>query len=104
MTATTAIVTTKRLELREFSHDYASPNDVLRSPGPRRIAPAKRRSHPTRRSTRSSSRATPSIGSYVGATALAIAAPRIAAFGYLVIAVISVLCARGDEPAAAAPA
>jgi TMEM175 potassium channel family protein len=48
--------------------------------------------------------ATPSIGFYVGATALAIAAPRVAAFGYLVIAVVSVLRARGDEPAAAAPA
>jgi uncharacterized membrane protein len=48
--------------------------------------------------------ATPSIGFYVGATALAIVAPRIAAFGYLVIAVLSVLRARGDQPSRAAPA
>jgi TMEM175 potassium channel family protein len=46
--------------------------------------------------------ATPSIGFYVGATALAIVAPRVAAFGYLVIAVLSVLRARGDQPAAEA--
>jgi uncharacterized membrane protein len=43
--------------------------------------------------------ATPSIGFYVGATALAIVAPRIAAFGYLVIAVVGVLRAHGDEVA-----
>lgn len=48
--------------------------------------------------------ATPSIGFYVGATALAIVAPRIAAFGYLVIAVLSVLRARGDQPSRAAAA
>jgi len=46
--------------------------------------------------------ATPSIGFYVGVTALAIVAPRVAAFGYLVIAVLSVLRARGDQPAAEA--
>jgi uncharacterized membrane protein len=42
--------------------------------------------------------ATPSIGFYVAATAIAIVAPRVAAFGYLGIAIISVLRARGDEP------
>jgi hypothetical protein len=46
--------------------------------------------------------ATPSIGFYVGATAIALVAPRVAAFGYLVIAVLSVLRARGDQPAAEA--
>ena len=39
----------------------------------------------------------PSIGFYVGALALAIVAPRAAAIGYLVIAVVSVLRVRGDE-------
>jgi uncharacterized membrane protein len=46
-------------------------------------------------------RATPGTGLYVGVTALAIVAPRVAAFGYLVIAVIAVLSARGDEPTSA---
>ena len=40
--------------------------------------------------------ATPSIGLYAGMTALAIALPRVAALGYLVIAVLGVLRARGD--------
>jgi len=44
--------------------------------------------------------ATPNIGFYVGVTALAIVAPRVAAFGYLAIAILSVLRVRGDEPAA----
>ena len=43
--------------------------------------------------------ASPNIGFYVGATAVAIAAPRVAAFGYLAIAVVSVLRARGDKVA-----
>jgi uncharacterized membrane protein len=41
--------------------------------------------------------ATPSIGFYVVFTTLAIVAPRVAAFGYLVVAVVSVLRAHGDE-------
>jgi uncharacterized membrane protein len=45
-------------------------------------------------------RASPNIGFYVGVTALAVGAPRVAAIGYLVIAVVGVLRARGDEPAA----
>jgi TMEM175 potassium channel family protein len=45
--------------------------------------------------------ATPSIAFYVGAGAVAIVAPRVAAFGYLVIAVVGVLRARGDEMTAA---
>jgi uncharacterized membrane protein len=43
--------------------------------------------------------ASPNIGFYVGATVLAIIAPRIAAIGYLVIAIVAVLRARGDEVA-----
>lgn len=43
---------------------------------------------------------TPSIGFYIGFTALAILAPRAAAFGFLVVGGISVLRARGDEPTA----
>ncbi|HWN21493.1 MAG TPA: hypothetical protein VNP93_05935 [Gaiellaceae bacterium] len=42
----------------------------------------------------------PSIGFYGGAIALAIVAPRAAAFGYLVIAVVAVLRVHGDEVAA----
>ena len=42
----------------------------------------------------------PSIGFYGGTIALAIVAPRVAAFGYLLIAVVVVLRVRGDEPAA----
>jgi uncharacterized membrane protein len=41
----------------------------------------------------------PSIGFYAGAIALAIVAPRAAAIGYLLIAVLSVLRVRGDEVA-----
>jgi hypothetical protein len=44
--------------------------------------------------------ASPSIGLYAGAIALAIVAPRAAAFGYLAIAVVAVLRVRGDEVAA----
>jgi TMEM175 potassium channel family protein len=40
---------------------------------------------------------TPNIGFYVTATVVAIVAPRIAAFGYLIIALLSVLRAHGDE-------
>src|SRR5438445_9723588 len=40
---------------------------------------------------------TPSIGFYVGFLLLALAAPRAAAFGYLLVAVVGVLRARGDE-------
>ena len=40
----------------------------------------------------------PSIGFFAGAIALAIVAPQIAAFGYLLIAVVGVL-RSGDEPA-----
>ena len=39
----------------------------------------------------------PNVGFYAGVTALAILAPRVAAFGYLLIAVAAVLRARGDE-------
>ena len=42
----------------------------------------------------------PSIGFYSAAIALAIVAPRAAAFGYLLIAVVAALRVRGDEPAA----
>jgi hypothetical protein len=42
----------------------------------------------------------PSIGFYAGTIALAIVAPRAAAFGYRLIAVLSVLRVRGDEVAA----
>jgi TMEM175 potassium channel family protein len=45
------------------------------------------------------SAASPSIGFYAGAIALAIVAPRAAAIGYLLIAVLSVLRVRGDEVA-----
>ena len=37
----------------------------------------------------------PNVGFYAGVTALAILAPRVAAFGYLLIAVAAVLRARG---------
>jgi uncharacterized membrane protein YdbT with pleckstrin-like domain len=39
----------------------------------------------------------PSIGFYAAAIALAIVAPRAAAFGYLVIAVVAALRVPGDE-------
>ena len=41
---------------------------------------------------------------YAGAIALAIVAPQVAAFGYLAIAVVGVLRARGDETAPPEPA
>jgi uncharacterized membrane protein len=41
--------------------------------------------------------ATPNIGFYVAATVLAIIAPKVAAIGYLAIAIAVVLRARGDE-------
>jgi uncharacterized membrane protein len=44
--------------------------------------------------------ATPNIGFYLGVTVVAILAPRVAAFGYLVIAVAAVMRVRGDEPIA----
>jgi uncharacterized membrane protein len=43
--------------------------------------------------------ATPNIGFYLGVTVLAIVAPKVAAFGYLVIAVLFVVRARGDDVA-----
>ncbi len=48
----------------------------------------------------------PNIGFYVGVIVLAIFAPRVAAFGYLVVAVVAVLRARGDRssPPTTAPA
>ena len=39
----------------------------------------------------------PNMGFYVGVIALAIVAPRVAVFGYLVVAVVAVLRARGDQ-------
>jgi hypothetical protein len=41
---------------------------------------------------------TPSIGFYAGVIVLAILAPKVAAFGYLLIAIFAVLRARGDDP------
>ena len=41
--------------------------------------------------------ATPNIGFYVGVIVLAVFAPRLAAFGYLVIAIVAVLRTRGDS-------
>jgi uncharacterized membrane protein len=40
---------------------------------------------------------TPNLGFYLGVIVLAIFAPRVAAFGYLVVAVIAVLRAHGDQ-------
>lgn len=40
---------------------------------------------------------TPSLGFYVGVIVLAIFAPRAAAFGYLVIGIVAVLRAHGDQ-------
>jgi uncharacterized membrane protein len=42
----------------------------------------------------------PSIGFYAGTIAVAIVAPQLAAFGYLLIAVLGTLRVRGDEAAA----
>jgi uncharacterized membrane protein len=41
--------------------------------------------------------ASPNLAFYAGVTAIALVAPRVAAVGYLVIAVVAVLRARGDE-------
>ncbi len=43
--------------------------------------------------------ATPNLGFYVAVIVLAILAPKVAAFGYLVIAIVAVLRARGDQSA-----
>jgi uncharacterized membrane protein len=40
---------------------------------------------------------TPSLGFYVAVIVLAIFAPEVAAFGYLVIAIVAVLRVRGDK-------
>ncbi len=40
---------------------------------------------------------TPSVGFYVGVIVLAVLAPKIAVFGYLLIAIVAVLRARGDS-------
>jgi hypothetical protein len=40
---------------------------------------------------------TPILGFYIGVIALALIPPRAAAFGYLVIAIVAVLRARGDS-------
>ncbi|MBA3428605.1 MAG: DUF1211 domain-containing protein [Actinobacteria bacterium] len=42
---------------------------------------------------------TPSIGFYVAVMALAIVAPQLAAFGFVLIAIVGVLRARGEEEA-----
>ena len=42
---------------------------------------------------------TPSLGFYIGVIVLAIFAPEIAAFGYLVVAIVGVLRAHGDTAA-----
>ena len=49
-------------------------------------------------------RATPNTAAFLGAIVLAIIVPKVAAFGYLVIAVIAVFRARGDEPMGTEPA
>ena len=41
---------------------------------------------------------TPNLGFYVGMIVLAIFAPKVAAFGYLVIAMLAVVRLHGDEP------
>ena len=46
----------------------------------------------------------PNMGFYVVVVLLALLAPRVAAFGYLVIAVIALFRTRGDSIAASAPA
>ena len=45
---------------------------------------------------------TPNIGFYVGVIVLAVFAPRVAVFGYLVIAIVALLRMRGDRASAAA--
>jgi uncharacterized membrane protein len=47
---------------------------------------------------------TPNMGAYVVVVLLAILAPKVAALGYLAIAVVAVLRTRGDSTAASAPA
>ena len=39
----------------------------------------------------------PNIGFYVGVIVLALFAPRVAAVGYLVVGVVAILRARGDQ-------
>jgi len=41
--------------------------------------------------------ASPTLGFYVGVIVVALLAPRVAAFGYLIIAIVSVLRAHGDQ-------
>ena len=48
--------------------------------------------------------ATPHTAAFLGATVLAIIFPKVAAFGYLAIAVIAVFSARGDDTTASEPA
>ncbi len=43
---------------------------------------------------------TPSLGFYVGVIVLAVFAPKVAAFGYLVIAIVAVLRVHGDQATA----
>ena len=47
---------------------------------------------------------TPSIGFYVVVVLLAFLAPQVAAFGYLLIAVVAVFRQRGDRTPASSPA
>ena len=47
---------------------------------------------------------TPTMGFYVVVVLLALLAPTVAAFGYLVIAVVAVFRTRGDSTAPSAPA
>ena len=48
--------------------------------------------------------ATPHTAAFLGATVLAIIFPKVAAFGYLAIAVIAVFRARGDDTTGTEPA
>jgi uncharacterized membrane protein len=48
-------------------------------------------------------RTTPGIGFYVAVIALAVAVPRLAAFGYLAIAIVGVLRARGEQSTTPTP-
>ncbi|MGN6169145.1 MAG: TMEM175 family protein [Solirubrobacteraceae bacterium] len=47
--------------------------------------------------------ATPNTAAFLGAIVLAIIVPKVAAFGYLVIAIIAVFTARGDEATGTEP-
>ncbi len=40
---------------------------------------------------------TPNLGFYIGVIVLAIFAPKVAAFGYLLIAIVALLRTRGDQ-------